>query len=398
MNTTTANVPSADTSLFRRFSQQEYERRHRLLEDLLDTEEVDAAAVYGDSSSRAAVQYLTGFGPYRDTYACFAPGSEAAMYVQLYNHVPTASEMAVLDRVEWGGPSSPETVAADLRKRGERLRRVGVVGPVPYAQMAALRSLLDDVEIVDLSRAFTRLRLVKSDEEIDWSRRGSELTDRAMLALAEASRPGATEYDLGSAFENAVRAGSGDPGICFLMSRPMSGSGRYVPAQHWSERVLAAGDMVVVEMSAGYGGYTGQALRTIAVDAEPTEEVVELHDLAEHAFAEITARIHPGARASDLLEAAGCIDAAGYTVCDDVVHGYGGGYLPPVLRTPATQHQPYADLELVPGMFLVVQPNVITPDRSLGVQTGHLVMVTDDGWTSLHGLPGGVLTGGAQSG
>jgi hypothetical protein len=42
-------------------------------------------------------------------------------------------------------------------------------------------------------------------------------------------------------------------------------------------------------------------------------------------------------------------------------------------------------------MLLVVQPNVITRDGRLGVQTGELVLVTDNGAVSLHGAPRGLL-------
>jgi Xaa-Pro aminopeptidase len=176
----------------------------------------------------------------------------------------------------------------------------------------------------------------------------------------------------------------------------MTGGGRYVPSQHWSERRLVAGDAVLIELSAGIGGYTGQVLRTIAVDGEPPPAFRHLHDVAEEAFAAIAAAVRPGAVAASLLEAAGLIDRAALTVCDDVVHGYGGGYLPPVLRTPATMHGPPPDIVLRPGMMVVVQPNVIARDGSMGVQTGELLLVTETGSESLHALARGLLRAGAR--
>ncbi len=378
---------------YERFSEAEYARRHAALDEVASAHEADAIVVYGTGGAPAPVQYLTGFAPHRDTYACFAPGTEPTLLVQLFNHVPTARAMSVLADVAWGGPDSVASLVEALT-RLPRLRRVGVIGPVPHTQMSRLQAELADVDMVDLSSEFTGQRLRKSEEEIGWARRGAALTDDAMRAFARACRPGATEFDLGSAFEVAVRHGGGQPGICFLTSRPMRGAGTYVPAQQWSGRVLEPGDMVIVEMSSGYGGYTGQALRTIIVDAAPTGDIRKLHEVATEAFDAIVAAIRPGARASDLLEAARIIDAAGYTVCDDVVHGYVGGYLPPVLRTPATQHQPYRNLELAPGMCLVVQPNVISLDHTVGVQTGELVVVTEDGYENLHDLPDGIVSSG----
>jgi Xaa-Pro aminopeptidase len=113
--------------------------------------------------------------------------------------------------------------------------------------------------------------------------------------------------------------------------------------------------------------------------------------VADRAFSTLLDETRPGTSAARLLEVAGLIDEAGLAVVDDVVHGYGGGYLPPVLRTPATQRRPPPDLSLQPGMMLVIQPNVVTADGSLGVQTGELVVVTDDGAERFHRLPTGLL-------
>jgi Xaa-Pro aminopeptidase len=134
-------------------------------------------------------------------------------------------------------------------------------------------------------------------------------------------------------------------------------------------------------------------LRTIAVGAPPAAYRA-LHDVAEAAYAAIVDAIRPGVRAAELLEVAGLIDRAGLTVVDDVVHGYGGGYLQPVLRTPQTSHAPPPDLALDTGFMVVVQPNVVAANGSAGVQTGELVLVTAEGAESLHRAPPGLLRAG----
>jgi hypothetical protein len=48
-------------------------------------------------------------------------------------------------------------------------------------------------------------------------------------------------------------------------------------------------------------------------------------------------------------------------------------------------------------MTVVVQPNVVTPDLTAGVQTGELVEITADGARSLHAFPRGILRGGAPA-
>jgi Xaa-Pro aminopeptidase len=137
-------------------------------------------------------------------------------------------------------------------------------------------------------------------------------------------------------------------------------------------------------------GYAGQVLRTFAVEAEPPPLYRDLHDAADAAFDAVTAVLRDGATAQDIVDAAGVIEDAGFTTWDDLVHGYGGGYLPPVIGSRNRPAGPLPSLRFAAGMTVVVQPNVVTRDGTAGVQTGELVLVTDDGAESLHDVPRGL--------
>ncbi len=380
--------PKSDVA-FPRFSQAEYDARYRRMETITEANELDALVIFGNLGARAEIQYLTGWPPRHDSFLIVGGAAEPVLLVQLFNHVETARAMAATGQVRWGGRDSLAAVASELE--AGHARRVGTVGPIPFQQHERLAAALDDVTLVDVTGAFRRIRLVKSEAEVEWTRRGAEMCDIAMRRLLEAAQPGAREYELGAAVEHAYAELGGSHGICFIATAPMAGGGRIVPSQQWSERPIVAGDAVMIELSAGIGGYTSQILRTIAVGEKPPPRYRRLHDVADEAFDAIVAVIRPGATAADLLHAAEVIDRSGFTVCDDVVHGYGGGYLPPVLRTPATMHAPVADLTLEAGMMVVVQPNVVDPEASLGVQTGELLLVTDGGSERLHRLPRGLL-------
>src|SRR5256885_3875003 len=84
------------------------------------------------------------------------------------------------------------------------------------------------------------------------------------------------------------------------------------------------------------------------------------------------------------IYAARVIEDAGFTVYDDLMHGFGGGYFPPVLGSKSRQAGPLPQMTLEAGMTCVVQPNVITPDQKAGVQVGELVLVTETGFERLH--------------
>ena len=123
--------------------------------------------------------------------------------------------------------------------------------------------------------------------------------------------------------------------------------------------------------------------------ASPTGLYAELHAVAAAAFDAIAQNLIPGARAGDLAAAGAVIEQAGFTAVDDLVHGFGGGYLPPVVPAPG---RPAAapNFVLAAGMTLVVQPNVVTRDGHAGVQTGELLLVTEQGPQRLHTFPQGL--------
>jgi len=75
------------------------------------------------------------------------------------------------------------------------------------------------------------------------------------------------------------------------------------------------------------------------------------------------------------------------------VHGFGGGYLAPVVPAPG-RPIPAPDFALAAGMTLVVQPNVVTRDGRAGVQTGELLLVTAEGPQRLHAFPQGLQRAG----
>jgi Xaa-Pro aminopeptidase len=158
----------------------------------------------------------------------------------------------------------------------------------------------------------------------------------------------------------------------------------YVPPQHHSPRKVKKGDVVFCELSAYWWDYPGQVLRTFTVDAEPTPLYRELYYTAEAAFDAVTRVIRHGATMQEILDATGVIEQNGFTVCDDLMHGFGGGYFQPIIGTKSRMAGPLPDMKLEENMTVVVQPNVITRDHKAGVQVGELVRVTRTGFERLH--------------
>jgi Xaa-Pro dipeptidase len=374
------STPSG-TLPYPRFSNAEMARRRDALAAELEAAGASHAIVYGANRSGPAVGWLTRWPATREALCVFTPGERDLLLVNFYNHVPNAERMATEAEVRWAGPKPMATALEELERRGARGDRVAVIGPLGYRPYAALSEFATAVPLDD---AYTRLRLRKSAEELDWLRIGCGFTDDAMRAVHDGAGPGTDERELGNLAERAYVGRGGTTHIHYF--------GAGVPAQWPAARQLERGDVVSCEISASYWDYTGQLLRTFAVGDDPPSLYRELHDVADSAFDSLIQRVRPGATAAELVGASALIGDAGFTTRDDLVHGFVGGYLPPVLGDKTRTLDEVPDFTLDEGMTVVIQPNVVTSDESAGVQTGELVVVTHDGVERLHDFPRGLLS------
>jgi Xaa-Pro dipeptidase len=390
-----------------RFSTAEMDRRYELARELMRAHGLSALVVFGNSGvNRANMANPFWLSNHLDLHHCYLvvpldAAEETALYTGLTNHVPNAREVSDVPIVEWGGYDPAGKVADRLRELGVSSSRVGLVGVnatfsmgMPYGHHARLRDELPGLELVDVTLPYARLRLLKSEEEVSWLRKGAELTDKAMLALAEGARPGMSDIELVALAEGAYRSEGGMPRIMFLRSMAMDDPNGCLPAQNPSHRRIARGDVIITEFSASYWGYTGQIQRPVFVEAEPTEPWQRMFDVGLAAYDRIVEALKPGATEAEIIRAGSVIGEAGYAIYDDLVHGYGVDIMPPIVDRSCVEWWPWDDARPAPdgrrfeeGMAVVVQPNPITPDERMGLQLGQLTIVRADGAESLHSVP-----------
>jgi Xaa-Pro aminopeptidase len=380
-------------ALYPRFSAQEFARRHAAARALMASEGIDALVVYGTSGvnrhDHADVHYLSGFLGNRNNYVAMTVKDAPVIYVQSYNHVPNAREAAAI-RVEWGGPSSAASVAKYLLDAGLANATLGYVGEVPVQSYLAWQRELAGWKFKDVTRAFRRLRLVKSAEEIDWLKKGAALTDAALEHLIANVKPGMREYELGALIEAEALARGGLPHLYYLSSGAQDGAGACVPRQNLSSRVIEKGDVINTEISVSWWGYSGQMHRPVFVQAQPNDLYLRLWDTALEAYERCVRALRAGATSEDVLDAAEVIAERGFTINDGFLHGFGIGLLPPSIGTresAARRGPPGPKFTFEENMCVVVQPNVVTHDERAGVQAGNLFRITKDGAECLHAVP-----------
>jgi len=386
-----------------RFSPAEFERRRNLARDLMRREDLQALVIFGNSGmyrhNEANVYWLANYLDLHHSFLVFPLEGDPALFVGLVNHLPNARSISVIEDTRWGTYEPAKEIAAHLKKNGIGRGRIGLGGVnatfnmgMPYQHFATLAQCLPEIEWVDVTRSFAGLRVIKSEEEFEWLKKAAEFTDATVFALEKEVKPGMTEFELVGIIEGAYRSKGGQPHLAYLRSMPMDAPTACVPSQNVTDRVICRGDVIIMEISASYWGYSGQIQRPIAVGQDPTLEWRRLFETGEQAYAMICGVLKAGATEGDVIQAASVIGEAGYRIYDDLIHGFGVDIQPPLIdqsccRFWEEKRPAPSGRSIAADTAVVVQPNPITPDERMGLQVGGLTRVTLDAAVSLQEYP-----------
>jgi Xaa-Pro aminopeptidase len=261
--------------------------------------------------------YLSGT---RQNGALWVPAQGAPVLVVRKSFARARAESAVADVRPF--PSSKELAKA-LGASG----RIGAAfEAIPQGTLDWWRKQLPQAEIVDAGGLLREQRMVKSDSELAIMRDGGRRIAGVIAEVPKFLRAGMREVDLSAEIEVRLRR-AGNEGVPRLrgfnselfiglavagdsaadggyFDGPVVGRGLSAAyPQGASARVIAAGEPVIVDFTAVFGGYVVDITRTAAVGALPPE--------LERAFAvacaiqdEIARNLRPGVPCVELWERA----------------------------------------------------------------------------------------------
>ena len=223
-----------------------------------------------------------------------------------------------------------------------------------------------------------RLRMVKTAAEIEELAAAGSAIDRVHARMGEWLRVGRTEAEVGADIAAAILA-EGHVGVDFTIVG--SGPNGASPHHDVSERIVEAGDLVVVDIGGETAtGYRSDCTRTYAVGTAPGAEVAEWYGVLQEAQQAATAAVRPGVSAEEIdAVARRVITDAGWA--EHFIHRTGHGIGLDTHEAPyivAGNGQP-----LVPGMAFSVEPGIYLPGRC-GARIEDIVVCTDSGVRTLN--------------
>jgi Xaa-Pro dipeptidase len=153
-----------------------------------------------------------------------------------------------------------------------------------------------------------------------------------------------------------------------------------------SGRRLAKGDIVIMELAAGYRGYTAQIGSPISL-GEPTGMVKKFwHEITLPGYRRIVAEIRPGNPIDNVRLAAQFFRQHGVQSRPTQIHGIDIVTAAPHVFAERTEAGD-DDKVFKPGMVTMAEPNPIAADGLFGIFLGHTFIVTTDGHEAVDRFP-----------
>ena len=259
------------------------------------------------------------------------------------------------------------------------------VGLTAFNGQLVSDTLKDSCKLAEASALIPTLRREKSEQEIAYHRRAAELSDDALDAAIETSRPGAFEGDILAAMQGAVFAGGGGyAGNEFIVG---SSDAALLCRYQSSPRHLDEQDQLTLEWSGAKFRYQAAMMRTLIIGKASSAQR-QMHTAAVEALTACEDAIAPGRPMGDVYDAhARVFDNHGLTHARMQACGYGMG----AVFNPIWVDFPmfYQDNPLImnAGNVYFLHMILMDSEANLAMCWGHSVLVSDNGVERLSRSP-----------
>jgi Xaa-Pro dipeptidase len=365
------------------FSPDEFARRKAALQVAMAEAKLDGLLLFQQES----MYWLTGY----DTFGfCFfqclvvtADGRMALLTrsadLRQAEQTSTVEDIRIWKDSAGADPARDlKALAADLGLGGKRLgvefESYGLVASNGRKLEAAFA---DFATLEDASLIVTRLRVVKSADEMAYVRQAGALADKADAAALALIRAGADEGEILAAQHAAIfRAGGDYPANEFII-----GSGRDALLCRYKSgrRILGARDQITLEFAGAYRHYHAAIMRTVPV-GDPRTAHLAYHLAAKEALLACEEEMKPGRTAGDVFAAhARIFDAHGLTQHRLNACGYslGARFTPSWMDWPMFyEGNPWV---IEPGMVLFAHMILMDSETETAFCLGRTSIVTETG-------------------
>jgi Xaa-Pro aminopeptidase len=231
-------------------------------------------------------------------------------------------------------------------------------------------------KVNDMNGTLARMREVKEPGELALMRKAIAYTAAGHAAALKAVHPGAREFEVKDAVEEAFRRA----GARHLAYSSIVGSGTNSTFLHYpkDDRTMKAGELLLIDAAAEAEYYAADVTRTLPVSGTFSPEQRAVYEVVLRAQAAGIAAAKAGVRVAD-------IDRATRQVIQDA--GYYDYYIHGCCHFVGLEVHDAGDYDapLPAGAVLTVEPGIYLPQRGFGVRIEDEILITASGAELLTG-------------
>ena len=239
------------------------------------------------------------------------------------------------------------------------------------------KSLENYCKVEDESELITKLRVIKSDEEIVYVKKAAELADNALDQAWKHTKAGVSEAKILAEMQKIVLEGGGDyPANEYIIG---SGHNALLCRYQAEKRNLSNQDQLSIEWAGTYKHYHSAMFRTIPIGkADPKH--IKMHEACVEALSNCQNKLKPGNKIGEVFDVhAKTFDDLGYKKARMNACGYslGSTFSPNWMDWPMLYTgNPYM---IQSGNIFFMHMILMDSDNQLAMNLGETYLVTDKG-------------------
>ncbi len=365
------------------FSEEEFSRRKSKILDSMKDQKLDALLMFRQES----MYWLTGYDTFGyvffQTLILDKNGNTILLTrapdLRQAENTSNIQDIRIwIDKDESNPTNDLKIILNELSLKG---KKVGIeyeaYGMTGRNALRLNRSLENYCDIEDQSELITKLRVIKSQEEIVYVRKAAALADRALDQAWTYTKAGASEAKILAEMQKAVLEGGGDyPANEYIIG---SGHNALLCRYQSEKRILSNQDQLSIEWAGTYKHYHSAMFRTIAIGkADPKQ--IKMHEACVEALKNCENKLKPGNKVGEIFDVhAKTFDDLGYNKSRMNACGYslGSTFSPNWMDWPMLYTgNPYV---IEPGNIFFMHMILMDSENQLAMNLGETYLVTKNG-------------------
>ena len=239
------------------------------------------------------------------------------------------------------------------------------------------KSLEKYCHLEDQSELITKLRVIKSNEEIIYVKKAAELADRALNEVWKCAKAGVSESKILAEMNRVIFEGGGDyPANEFIIG---SGKNALLCRYQSEKQILSNPDQLTIEWAGTFKHYHSAMFRTIPI-GKAKKEHFKMHEATIEALKNCEKKLVPGNKVGEVFDAhAQTFDELGFNKARMNACGYslGATFSPNWMDWPMLYTKnPYT---IEQGNIFFMHMILMDSENQLAMNIGETYLVTKNG-------------------